>query len=186
VISGNAHKYPVSAQCKILGIARATYYAALSREPKSRIDDAALAKDVKRIYDANRCVYGARKIKQKLDEEGITASRRRITRVMKSQGLISAYTKKKYRSKHTEVNQADMPNVLDRKFDGYRPLDALTSDLTYVRVANRWAYTCLFLDLSNREIVGHAASWNKDAKLVKAAFASMDASLYDVNVFHTD
>ena len=48
------------------------------------------------------------------------------------------------------------------------------------------AYTCLFLDLANRELAGHAASWNKDAKLVQSTIASMNINLFDVDIFHTD
>jgi transposase InsO family protein len=189
VITSNAHKYPISAQCDILGIARSTYYFYRNNPPKGRIDaavDEALSKDVERIYKKNRSVYGARKIKQKLDKEGKPASRKRIVRVMKSMGITSAYTKKKYKPQKDTPNEAKTKNLVDRKFSGHLPLDVLVSDLTYVRVANRWAYTCLFLDLANRELVGHAAGPNKNGKLVKAAFASMDANLYDVDIFHTD
>jgi len=154
--------------------------------PKSRINDEALADDVERIYRDNRCVYGARKIKEKLQSEGKQVSRTRIVRVMKNLGLTSAYTHKKYRKPGEVPNESEAPDLLKRRFTGYKPLCALVSDLTYVRVAGRWAYTCLFLDLANREIVGHAASWHRDANLVKSTVASMDANLFDVDIFHTD
>ena len=51
------------------------------------------------------------------------------------------------------------------------------SDLTYVRVGIEWNYVCLFIDLYNREIVGHAADARKDARLVKSAFATLDFPL---------
>jgi transposase InsO family protein len=89
VITGNAHKYPISAQCDILGIARSTYY-----------------------------------------------------------------------------KRRDNPDLL--------------------RIGNRRADTCLLLDLANRDIVGHGASWRKDAALVKSAFASKDANHYDVDIFHSE
>lgn len=60
------------------------------------------------------------------------------------------------------------------------------SDLTYVRVGSKWNYVCLLVDLHNREIVGHAASGRKDARLVKAAFATLGFPLTDIDVFHTD
>lgn len=183
---GNAHKYPISAQCKVFGIARSAYYYCRDHEPKGRIDDEALAKDIERVFRANKSVYGARKIKAKLDGEGKRASRARIVRIMRARGLTSAYAQKKYRPNNSRFNEADLPNLLDRRFSGHRPLDALVSDLTYVKVAGKWAYTCLLLDLANRELVGHGASWHKDAKLVKSTLASMDANLYDVDIFHTD
>ena len=60
------------------------------------------------------------------------------------------------------------------------------SDVTYVKTGGRRAYTCLLLDLANRELVGHAASWNRDSRLAKSTFASMDCNLFDVDIFHTD
>lgn len=38
------------------------------------------------------------------------------------------------------------------------PRTHIVSDLTYVRVGAGWNYVCLFIDLCNREIVGHAAT----------------------------
>jgi transposase InsO family protein len=188
VIAGNAHRYPISAQCDILGIARSTYYQRKDNPdlPRTRIDDGALGKDIERVFKENRSVYGARKIRHKLAQEGIVASRARIGRIMKNQGLVSAYTKKRHRPAKDRPNEARLANLVDRTFSGRRPLDVLVSDLTYVQVGGRWGYTCLLLDLADREIVGHGAGWHKDAALVKSTFASMDANLYDVDIFHTD
>ena len=47
------------------------------------------------------------------------------------------------------------------------PHTHIVSDLTYVRVGGKWNYVCLLVDLHNREIVGHAASGRKDARLVR-------------------
>lgn len=186
MISSNAHKYPISAQCRILGIARSSYYFCIDNPPKGRIHDEDISASVERIYKENRSVYGTRKIKIKLEAEGKCASRKRIGRVMANLGLKSAYTKNNFRPGKSTVNESNCPDLLKRDFNGKKPLEALVSDLTYVRVADKWAYTCLFLDLANREIVGHAASAHKDAKLVKAALASMDENLFDVGIFHTD
>ena len=43
------------------------------------------------------------------------------------------------------------------------------TDLTYVRVGQRWAYVCLIIDLFNREIIGVSVGWQKTAELVKQA-----------------
>ena len=37
------------------------------------------------------------------------------------------------------------------------------TDLTDVRVANRWAYVCLIIDLFNREIIALSLGWHKTA-----------------------
>ena len=110
----------------------------------------------------------------------MVASRRRIKRIMDQKGLISAYTRKKYRSSAAKVNEADVPNVLSREFDGHLPRTHIVSDLTYVRVDRRWNYVCLLVDLRNREVVGRAAGERK------AAFATLRFPLTDFGVFHTD
>ncbi|WP_445684594.1 hypothetical protein [Aeribacillus sp. FSL K6-1305] len=51
--------------------------------------------------------------------------------------------------------------MLKREFDPQEELTVVVSDLTYVRV-KKWHYICLFVDLYNREIIGHSAGSNKD------------------------
>lgn len=171
--------------CGVLGVPRSTYYWMLSHPEPERADDP-IAGDVVRIYENNHQEYGAPKIKRALAREGIVASRRRIKRIMNQKGLVSAYTRKKYKPRSAKASEAEAPNVLDREFDGYPPHTHIVSDLTYVRVGGKWNYVCLLVDLHNREIVGHAASGRKDARLVKAAFATLGFPLTDIDVFHTD
>lgn len=171
--------------CGVLGVPRATYYWMLSHPEPEPADDP-IAADVVRIYEGNRREYGAPKIKRALAKEGVVASRRRIKRIMDQKGLVSAYTRKKYRPHAAKVNEAKAPNVLNREFDGHLPRTHIVGDLTYVRVGRKWNYVCLLVDLYNREIVGHAAGDRKDARLVKAAFATLRFPLTDIGVFHTD
>ena len=79
-----------------------------------------------------------------------------------------------------------MPNIVSQGFGGRAPRTHIRSDLTYVRVGASWNYVCLFIDLYNREIVGHSASPKKNAWLVKAAFATREFPISDSEVFHTD
>ena len=60
------------------------------------------------------------------------------------------------------------------------------SDLTYARVAGKWHYVCLFVDLYNREIIGHSVGASKDAALVYRALASIQNNLNTIKIFHTD
>ena len=142
--------------CGALGVPRATYYWMVSRPEPEPADDP-IAADVVRVYEANRREYGAPKIKRALAKEGVVASRRRIKRMMDQKGLVSAYARKKYRPPASKANEAEVPNVLNREFDGRLPRTHIVGDLTYVRVGRRWNYVCLLVDLHNREIVGHAA-----------------------------
>ena len=182
MIRANAHKYSISALCRCLGIARSTYYY----ECRGREDESALEEAVQAAYDENRRVYGQRKLKRVLFRKGWTVSRRRIGRIMKKRGLVSAYTCKKYHVHAIKSNEAAVPNLLDRAFNDQEPGTCVVSDLTYVRVGAKWAYICILLDLGAREIIGYSASAYKNAELVHRAFSTVKGSLFDIQMFHTD
>ncbi|MDE8281123.1 DDE-type integrase/transposase/recombinase, partial [Erysipelothrix rhusiopathiae] len=60
------------------------------------------------------------------------------------------------------------------------------SDLTYVRVGNKWNYICILLDLHAREIIGASCGERKTPSLVLDAFTKADGNLSNIKYFHTD
>jgi len=171
VIAANAGRYPVSAQCRILGVPRATYYWMLGHPEGERPRDP-ITDDVVRAHEEGFREYGAPKIKMMLEKRGIVASRRRISRIMRENGLVSAYSRKKRRPSGSKPSEAPLPNLLDRRFDGHAPRTHVAGDLTYVRTGRKWSYVCPLVDPCNREIVGHSVG-GRDSGLVKAAFATV-------------
>ena len=105
---------------------------------------------------------------------------------MKENDLQSAYSSSKYKVHRSEPNEAEIPNILNRQFNDRPAYDAVVSDLTYVRVNYKWNYTCLLVDLFNREIIGYSAGAQKDSHLVMDAFATVHADLGQIQMFHTD
>lgn len=184
-IAANEGRYPISAQCRLLGVARSTYYTMRSRADRPAAPDPA-APAVVAAHAASKGRYGSRKIKASLERSGVTVSRRRVCRIMRENGLVSAYGRKRFKVHPGAVNEADVPNVVARGFGGRAPRTHICSDLTYVRVGTSWNYVCLLVDLYNREIVGHSAGPRKDARLVKSAFATLSFPISDIEVFHTD
>lgn len=168
VIAANACRCPVSAQCRILGVPRATYYWILGHPEGERLRDP-IADDVVRAHEEGFCEYGAPKIKMMLEKRGIVASRRRISRIMRESGLVSSCSKRKHRPSGSKPNEAPLPNLLD----GHAPRTHVVGDLTYVRTGRKWSYVCLLVNLYNREIVGHSVGDRRDSGLVKAAFATV-------------
>ena len=62
----------------------------------------------------------------------------------------------------------------------------VVSDLTYVRVGNRWHYLCVLVDLFNREIIGYSSGQNKDAVVFKKVFSTVKTNLNRIRIFYTD
>lgn len=168
--------------CKILEISTSGYYN--YKEPEQAKDEH--TKLVSKIFNENYKAYGTRRIKKECKRMGVIISRRRIARIMLSEGLVSSYTVAKYKVENTTVNNDAIPNHVDRQFNNRELLEIIVSDLTYVRVGTAWNYICTLMDLHNREIVGYSCGPYKDANLVFKAFSTIRRNLNDIQYFHTD
>ena len=142
MIRANAAKYPISAQCRILGVPRSTYYWMVEHPEVERVDP--IAGDVRAIWRDSRQRYGARKIKAALGRKGVTASRRRIGNIMREQGMTSAYARRRFKPHRTRVNEARLANLLDREFDGY-----------VYSVKSRWTLSALNLNTVGVQLEHH-------------------------------
>ena len=182
MMKANAHKYSVSAMCRVLQVNRSTYYY----EAKQRPDETGLSTEITEIFKTSRNNYGTRKIKKELMKTGKQVSRRRIGRIMKQEGLVSNDTTTQFKPQKDTCNESKTENVLDRQFQNREYRDVVISDLTYVRVGTHWNYICILVDLFNREIIGYSAGEQKTAELVKEAFQSVEGSLEEIRLFHTD
>ncbi|SDY39494.1 Transposase InsO and inactivated derivatives [Eubacterium barkeri] len=170
--------------CKLLKIPRSTfYYIPKEKDPR---EDKTLNQQICDIFNQSRNNYGTRKIKVELERIGKQVSRRRIGRIMASNGLVSNYTIKQYKVHRTKCIPSQTPNIVNREFNRQEALEVIVSDLTYVNVSGKWHYICLIIDLYNREIIGYAAGKHKDAQLVYKAFSRIQRDLNTIQIFHTD
>lgn len=146
MIKANAHKYSVSAMCRVLQVNRSTYYY----EAYEKKDESELVSNITEIFKNSRNNYGTRKIKKELENQGKKVSRRRIGRIMKQEGLVSNYTTAQFKPQKDRCNESKVENVLDRQFQEQPYRNVVVSDLTYVRVGKHWNYICVLIDLFNR------------------------------------
>src|SRR5699024_10690184 len=154
VIRNNAHKYSVSAMCDVLQIPKSTYYYKVKERENN---DDIITNFIIQIFKDSRNIYGQRKIKRELYKLSHQISSRRIGRIMKEQGLVSKYTVAQFRVEKSSVNESDVGNLLNREFHSQEPLKVIVSDLTYVRVQQKWHYIYVLVDLYNRVLIGYSA-----------------------------
>ena len=134
VIKANADKYSISGMCRLLGVTRSlVYYIPTPHKPDVELENAVIEE-----FNANRKVYGRRKLKRALKrrETPLVASPRRIGKIMDKYGLVSKYVLRHKKRKTNDTNEGNKPNLVDRKFDNRKPLEVIVSDLTYVKVCN--------------------------------------------------
>ena len=168
--------------CKVLNISRSlVYYTYKTRKPNPELEQLII-----KIFKDSKNNYGSRKIKVKLKELGFIVSLRRIRKIMDKYCLVSNYTIKQFKNYKSKVNNDNIPNIVDRNFNNRNFLEVIISDLTYVRVLNKWCYVCLVIDLFNREIIGYSAGKHKDASIVDKAIKSIKYDLNKISIFHSD
>ena len=88
---------------------------------------------------------------------------------MKSMALpkMSTVKPKSYYRKGGEEN---LENLLNKEFNPKAPNQVWVSDITYVRVSNRFCYVCAIMDLFSRKILSYKVSAKIDIRLVLDAF----------------
>lgn len=168
--------------CRLLKISRSlVYYKRKLRKMNTKLEN-----EVIKVFKESRNNYASRKIKVKLEEVNMIASRRKIREIMKKYVLVSNYTVTAYKIHQTGCNNDKIPNIVDRKFNNRADLEVIVSDITYVRVLNKWHYICLIINMYNRAIVGFSSGENKTSELVYKAFVNSNINLSKVQIFHTD
>jgi putative transposase len=164
--------YGVEPICRVLPIAPSTYYAHAARraDPKRRPArarrDAALMIEIRRVYEANFCVYGVRKVWRQLRREGIAVARCTVARLMRAMGLQGAVRGKPVR---TTISDKAAPCPLDRvnrQFQAPHPNVLWVSDFTYVATWSGFVYVAFVIDAYARRIVGWRVSRTAHASLV--------------------
>jgi putative transposase len=148
-------RWGVEPICRVLQVAPSTYYAARGRPPSARaLGDAQLKVDIKRVWDANFQVYGARKVWRQLGREGIAVGRDRVARLMGELG-IAGVVRGKPRRTTTPAEAAERPaDLVERDFSAPAPNRLWVADLTYVATWAGFAYVAFIIDAFSRMIVG--------------------------------
>ncbi len=128
--------------------------------------DAALKVEVRRVFEANFSVYGARKVWRQLQRDGFDVARCTVARLMGEMGLKGAIRGKPVR---TTVSDKTAPCPLDRvnrQFRAPRPNVLWVSDFTYVATWAGFVYVAFVIDAYARRIVGWRVSRTAHASFV--------------------
>jgi putative transposase len=163
-IDENRSKYGVEPICRVLPIAPSTYYAkkAVERIPELRCKrakrDEDLGHEIQRVWDANRRVYGAKKVWRQLKREKVEVARCTVERLMRQKGLRGAVRGRVPRTT-VPADKAERPlDLVNREFVARRPNELWVADLTYVATWAGFVYVAFVVDVFSRSIVGWRVS----------------------------
>jgi putative transposase len=155
--------------CAALQIAPSTYYAARSRgrEPSARaLSDTRLLVEIRRVHEASKGLYGARKVWWQLGHDGIEVARCTVERLMRQAGLEGVVRGQRRRTTVPD-ERADRPaDLVDRDFTASAPNRLWLADFTYVATWSGVVYVAFVIDAYSRRIVGWKADTNMRTGLV--------------------
>lgn len=133
-------------QCELLQLSRSSlYYEAVEVSP----EELNLMRRIDAIYIA-RPFYGSRKVLIDLRLEGHEVNRKRVQRLMRLMGLEALVP-----GPHTSVPHPENPvyPYLLRGVEIVRPDQVWSTDITYIGLAQGWAYLVAVIDWYSRAVL---------------------------------
>jgi transposase InsO family protein len=124
---------------------------------------------LKAAFHSTGKIYGSRRLRPLLADNGIVVGRYKILKIMKKEGIKPLWKPKFI---HTTDSKHDLPvseNILNREFNPSMPNQSWVCDITYIRTQSGWLYLAAVMDLYARKIVGWAMSSRMPSDLVCSA-----------------
>jgi transposase InsO family protein len=141
--------------CEVLGLAERSYYAAKKRPPSTRaMMDRNLKPEIRRVWETNYRVYGAKRVWLTLRREGHQVARCTVERLMGDMNIRGVQRGRTPRTTVPDTAAPRSPDLVDRRFHAQRPDELWVTDITYVSTWEGWLYVAFVLDVYSRAIVG--------------------------------
>lgn len=163
-MKNNKVKYSVEMMSNVLKVSPSGYYKWLKFINMRQDAVASIKKEIANIYKISHKTYGSPRITIELQKKCIKISKATTSRLMKDMKLVARAKKRFTTTTDSNHNFVIPDNLLGRKFEVEHPNTVWVSDITYVRVNNKWMYLTIMLDLADRMIVGWTLSDNMTAR----------------------
>jgi putative transposase len=164
--------YPVVLLCRVLGVARAAYYAWARRGVSARAQaDEALPAQIAAVHARRRRTYGAPRIHAALRAQGTRCARKRVARLMRAAGLAGGHRRRRARTAIADPAHTPAPNLVARDFTAPAPDCLWLGDITYLPTGEGWLSLAVLLDAYSRRVVGWAMADHLRTELALDALA---------------
>ena len=191
LIEAEKAHYPIMFMCRLLKVARSTYYAWVHRvETPTRARRRELAGHITAVFTEHHGRYGCRRITAELNRAGIEASIGLVADLMRSMGLRATQPRAYKRTTIPGPDPDPTPDLIDGDFtpDTTPAGQRLVGDITYLRTGQGWLYLATVIDLSTRMVIGWQLADHMRTSLVTDALQmALDTGHVRADaIFHTD
>ena len=158
----------VSRLARVLGVARAGYYAWSSRPASARtLADRALTEQIRQIHARSRGTYGAPRVHAELRLGlDVHVGRKRVARLMRAAGLQGCHRRRRHGLTRRDPAATAAPDRVERQFTPPAPDRLWVADITQQRTDQGWLYLAVVLDCFSRRIVGWSMADHLRTELV--------------------
>jgi len=183
LIDRRNEKISLTRQSELLGVSRSSLYyepLGLSSKDKKTMDL------IDEIYTAYP-FYGNRRIKHELNKtHGIPIGRDHVRTLMNILGLQAIYPKSRLDISQKNRDYKIYPYLL-RNVPIIRPNQVWSTDITYVRLGNGWAYLVAVIDWYSRYVISWRLSNTLEIEFcLDCLNEALDNSRYAPDIFNSD
>ncbi len=176
--------------CKVLKVSRSCYYRWYSGGlSKRKRESQALSQTIIEVFEESKQRYGSPRIAEELKRRGVSASRPRVAKIMRYNGLRSKVKKQYKATTNSNHKLAISENLLNRNFTPTALNQAWVSDITYIRTLEGWLYLTTIIDLFDRQVIGWSLShtlFTKDTIMPAWKMAISKRKISHKLIFHSD
>ncbi len=164
-------KYPVAKMCKAMHVSSSGFYDWLGRPLSERHrSNQKLDGQIMELWRNSKKRKGYPMITQDLRADGQKVGKNRVARRMRTLGIQSVVRRKFKATTNSHHSFPVSPNLLERNFVVPEPGKVWVTDITYLRVAGKWVYLVVFIDLYSRCVVSWMVSKSLEHTFVLQAF----------------
>lgn len=164
-------QFSVHVLCEALDVPRGTFYNHIKRNKRNNSSYAKhreeLRTAIQEIFEESRQTFGSEKICAVLHERGYRAGTTLVRELMSEMGLSSVVTTSKRQWKKSNSYERKA-NILQRQFHAEAPNCVWVSDVTCLKLKNRFYYLCVIIDLYSRKVIAHKISTRNSTQLITA------------------
>ena len=178
--------------CRLLGVARSSFYAWQSAAEEVTVTAARRAKYtelVKKEFTRQRGRAGCRTITGILNSQGHPCSVGFVAAIMRANDLVAVQPRPYRRTTVPGKDPTPATDLIGRDFaPGGVAGSRLVGDITYLRTAEGWVYLATVIDLATRMVIGYALADHMRTTLVTDALDSAIRSgrVHHNAIFHSD
>jgi putative transposase len=162
--------YPVITMCRVLGVSASGYWAWRRRGPSARaLADARLGEAIREAYRRSRATYGSPRVHAELRAAGIACSRKRVARLMHSEGLRGVHRRRSLATTVRDRGATPAADLVGRVFAATGPDRLWVADITELPTWQGPLYLASVLDAWSRRAIGWSMDPSPTAMLVTRA-----------------